>query len=761
LSARVSPPHGNARGVVHDPARSGASRRQFLQQGAAVTVAFTLAPLLSPSAQAEALPSSALPGSLQNNRALDGWLRINANGTVTVFTGKVELGQGIVTALAQIVADELDVELKRIEMISGDTSRTPNEGFTSGSRSIEESGTALRYAAAEARAILLGTAAAKLGADLAALRVEDGTVIGPGNARTTYWQVTTEGMLKREATAKVKPKPAAQHRIIGQEIPRRDIPAKVTGGVAYVQDMRLPQMLFGRVVRPPSAGARLLSVDEGGARGLPGVVALLRDGSFLAIAAEREEQAIAAARALQNSAKWQEAAELPPSGPKLFEYMKTMRSKDSVVAEKAGTGVAAGAKTLEVQYTRPYQAHASIGPSCAVASWRDGKMQVWTHSQGVFPLRVDLAKALKMPAADITVMHREGAGCYGHNGADDVALDAALLARATGGRPVKVQWMREDEFLWEPYGSAMAVRLRAALDANGRVVDWQHEIWSHAHTTRPGEPEGVNLLAAWYLKEPFAPAPPHHIPQPAGGGDRNSIPLYVFPQQRIVNHLILDMPVRVSALRTLGAYANVFAIESFMDELAQAAKVDPVEFRLRHLTDPRARAVIEGVAEKAWKGTKASDGRRGRGIGFAQYKNLSVYVAAIADVEVDRQSGAVRVERVSAVCDGGMVINPNGFRNQIEGGIIQSASWTLREAIAYDKTKMLTRSWAKYPILRFPEVPDVDVTLIDRPDEKSLGVGEGAHGPTAAAIANAVANATGKRIRDLPLTPERVKAALG
>ena len=591
------------------------SRRRFLQQGAGLTVGFSLAATPLSFAQQAAGKPAPLPGSLQTNRMLNGWLRINPNGTVTMMTGKIELGQGITTALSQIVADELDIALARIQVISGDTALTPNEGVTSGSLSMQDSGTALRFAAAEARDLLMQAAAAKLGVPAGDLKVDDGTIVAANGKRTTYWELSTDNLLKREATASAKPKPASAYRVIGQNIQRRDIPPKVTGGAVYVQDMRLPGMLYGRVARPPSPRARLLSVDEAAVRRMPGVVAVQRDGSFLAVAALREEQAIAARAALRASAKWEEKNDLPPSGPALFERMKTMRMLDTVVSQKADAAAAAGgARTLEAQYTRPFQAHASIGPSCAVAQFKDGKMHVWSHSQGVFPLRSDLAKMLRMADADITVSHREGSGCYGHNGADDVAADAALLARAPElkGRPVKLQWMREDEFGWEPFGSAMAISMKASLDAAGKVVDWQHELWSHTHSTRPYDPDGCNLLASWYIADALQPGPSRNIPQPSGGSDRNSIPLYVFPQQKITNHLLLDMPLRTSALRTLGAYANVFALESFMDEMAAAAGADPIEFRLKHLTDPRARAVIEAVAARAgYQASKAGDGRRG------------------------------------------------------------------------------------------------------------------------------------------------------
>jgi CO/xanthine dehydrogenase Mo-binding subunit len=408
-----------------------------------------------------------------------------------------------------------------------------------------------------------------------------------------------------------------------------------------------------------------------------------------------------------------------------------------------------------------------VGPSCAVAEFKDGKMTVWTHGQGVFQQRADLAKALKIPAEKIHCIHREGSGCYGHNGADDVALDAALLARAApDGRPVRVQWMRGDEFGWEPFGPAMIMKVRAALGPEDRIVDWNYELWSNSHYARPGQPGGNSLLASWYLADQQRPPPPRMIPpQPQGGGDRNAIPLYEFPRQRIVNHMIKEAPLRVSTLRALGSYANVFAIESFLDELALATHADPVTFRLAHLKDPRARAVIEAVAKNsAWRpsetASRAGERLRGRGIGFAKYKNLAVYVAVVAEVEVDPASGRVAVPRAYAAADAGLIINPDGLANQIEGGIIQSTSWTLKEEVKFDRTGITSRDWIGYPILTMPEVPEVETELINRPDEQPLGCGEGSQAPAAAAIANAFAAATGKRMRELPLTAERVKALL-
>ena len=664
--------------------------------------------------------------------------------------------------MSQIAADELDVDLARIDVVSGDTARTPNEGQTAGSLSVEQSGTALRFACAEARHLLLSAAAEKLGVPVSDLKVRDGTITAPSGATATYWELAGTVNFSREATATVKPKPPSEHTWVGKSIARRDIPKKFTGGAAYVQDVRLPRMLFGRVVRPPSPGAQLLSVDEPAARRLPGVVAVVRDGSFLAVAAEREEQAIRAREALKKSARWRETAVLPPTGDALFQYMMARPGPPAqTVSEKRSPTAAAPVKTLSAVYTRPYQCHGSIGPSCAVAQWQGGQLTVWTHSQGVFPLRADLAKVFGVDAKDIRCIHAEGAGCYGHNGADDVALDAALVARATGGRPVKLQWMRDDEFQWEPYGSAMVMKLSGGLDAQGGIVDWTHELWSHPHSTRPGPADGVNLLAAWHLATPLKPPFPADVPQPAGGSDRNAIPLYDLPNVTVVKHYLPDPPLRTSALRTLGAYANVFALESFVDELAAAAGADPVEFRLRHLKDPRARGVIEAAAQRAgWAPKARGDGRRGRGVAFAKYKNLACYCALVADVTVDPASGLVRVTRVVAAVDAGQIVNPDGVRNQIEGGIIQSASWTLKESLRFDRTRVTTRSWADYPILKFDEVPEVEVVLLDQPTERFLGVGEGAQGPTAAAIANGIANATGKRMRALPFTAPRVKQAL-
>ncbi len=730
------------------------TRRQFGGGLTGIIIAFSMTPQVAWAAGAK------LPPHLESAPMLDAWVRIDSEGRATIFTGKVELGQGTVTALAQIAAEELDLPLPRIRMVSGDTSLTPDEGYTSGSQSIEYGGMALRYACAEARSVLIQEASIRLGVPVGNLKTKDGIVRADDGKKLTYGEIARTGLIHRRATARVSPKSPSDYILVGKSVPRLDIPAKVLGGAAYVQDMRLPGLVYGRIVRPPGPRAKLEEVDAASIRRLPGVITVVRDGSFLGVVAVREEQAIRASHELGRRAKWRLAEDLPDADG-IHAWLKSQPSEDTVVSEKQDPTAPPAVKRLEATYTKRYLAHASIGPSCAIAEMKEGGLlRIWSHTQGVFQLRRDLAAVMKLDPESIIVSHVEGAGCYGHNGADDVALDAALLARALPGRPVKVQWMRDDEFSWEPFGSAMVISLRAGLAADGRVVDWRHEVWSNGHGNRPGLPGGVNLLAAWYLAEPFKETPVRGIPQPAGGEDRNAVPLYDFPNQKITKHLIKNMPLRTSALRTLGAWANVFALESFMDEAAASAGTDPVAFRLRHLRDPRGRAVIEKAAEKAeWKSGWKSDGTHGRGFGFAKYKNLSCYVACVADVAVDPKTGQVSVIRVIAAADAGQIINPKGLQMQIEGGIIQSTSWTLKEAVAFNRAGVTSREWGTYPILAFPEVPKVEVHLLNRPEEKPLGSGEASSGPAVAAIANAVRNALGRPVRDLPLTPERIKAA--
>jgi CO/xanthine dehydrogenase Mo-binding subunit len=693
-------------------------------------------------------------GSLEKNPRLSQWVRLERDGTVSVFSGKVEIGQGILTALAQIAADELGVAPERIRMVPADTSRSPDEGVTSGSLSIQDSGAALRRACAHARALLLGRAAERLGVAPGDLRLEDGTVRAAGRA-TTLWECAEHGMFECDVAEQAWPPMVRGGAVVGTSRARLDLPDKIAGRPRFIQDMVLPGMLHGRVVRPLHGHGGLASLDDAKAKSIPGLVALVRDGAFVGVLAEREDAAIAAQRALRSAASWSQAAPLPQD---IHAWLKQNAVDHRVISEKSDAAANSRvSRTVSASYSKPYISHASIGPSCALAQFESGKLTVWSHSQGIFNLRRDLSLALDMPEQAVTVRHAEGAGCYGHNGADDAALDAALLARAAGSRPVRVQWMRDDEFCWAPCGPAMTLELTASLDADGNVVAWRHDLWSNGHSSRPGRSDSPALLAAWDIADSHERPPAINMPLPAGAADRNAIPLYDFPNQRVVNHYVRDMPVRTSALRSLGAYANVFAIESFIDELAAAAGADPLAFRLRHLRDSRARAVLEAVTSRAgWSGWKQREGR-GHGLGFAKYKNLGAYCAVVAEVEVSHE---VRVHRLAVAVDVGLAVNPDGVRNQIEGGAIQSTSWTIKEQLKLGGYGIAAVGWEDYPILKFSEVPAVDVHLIDMPDLPSVGAGEAAQGPTAAAIANAVHSALGVRVRELPLTPERIIAAI-
>jgi nicotinate dehydrogenase subunit B len=734
-------------------------RRQVLAGGGALIVSFSLSGALAQDQSAPAAaPAPSPPGSLKTSPYLDSWIRIDADGSITVFTGKAELGQGFKTAFQQIAAEELDVPFASLKVVTADTKLTANEGYTSGSHSMQDSGTAIQYAAAQARELLVAEAAKRLDLPAENLRTENGAVIAPDGRQLGYGDLVAADLLHAQAQAKSKLKDPATFKVMGQPIPRVDIRAKVTGGQAYVQDMRLPGMAHARVVRPPSYGAQLTDCDTAAIEKMPGVVKVVRDGNFLAVVAEKEFQSIKAMKALSAAAKWQESARLPKQDD-LANVLTGLPSQDSTIFER-GNASAAGTRTIEATYTRPYQSHGSIGPSCAVAQFSDGTMTVWTHTQGVYPDRQGIAEMLRMPPANVRCIHVEGSGCYGHNGADDAAADAALIARALPDRPVRLQWMREQEHAWEPYGPAMVTKLKATLDEGGKIADWNFEVWSNTHSMRPG---GAGcMLAAQHMAQPFAVPAPKPIPLPEGGGDRNAIPIYTFPNAHVVHHFIPAMPLRISAMRALGAYHNVFSIESFMDELAGLAGADPVEFRLKHLDDPRGRDVIEKAAQGfGWEKDQMPPQDRGFGFAFARYKNLAAYCAIASEVEVNRETGRARLVRAVAAVDSGQVVNPDGLINQIEGAIVQSMSWTLYESVTFDDTRITSIDWQTYPILRFDAVPDrIDVHVINRPGQPFLGSGETGQGPAAASIANAIANATGKRLRNLPLTRKRIKDAI-
>ncbi|MGE0239216.1 MAG: molybdopterin cofactor-binding domain-containing protein [Parvibaculaceae bacterium] len=733
------------------------NRRSLLTGGGALIVSFPLLPAAAQEAPQPETASPKLPGSLDKTRFLDSWIRIDAEARITVFTGKAELGQGIRTALTQVAAEELDVAFMDIELVTADTGRTADEGFTAGSQSMQNSGTAIRNAAAQVRELLVAKAAERFNLAAGDLKTAEKMVTAPDGRRASYGELAAALDLQVEARPQSPLKAPEGLRVIGQSLPRVDIPGKVSGGIAYVQDLRLDGMVHARVARPPSYGATLASVDTKSVATMPGVISVLRDGNFLAVVAEREFQAVEALRALSAAAQWAELETLPDEA-RLPQALQDLEREVGTVAEAGMPSF--GSEVFEATFTRPYQMHGSIGPSCAVALMTESEgLKVWSHTQGVFPDREAIAAMLALPEARVQLIHMEGSGCYGHNGADDAAADAALIAAQLPGRPVRVQWMREQEHAWEPFGPAMLIKVKGALGSDGRIDSWSFDLWSNTHSTRPG---GAGALLAGIHKSAPATARPVRLQiSPAGNGDRNANPLYVIPNKKVQWHFLPDMPVRVSALRALGAYANVFALESTIDELAILAKADPVEFRLKHLEDPRAQAVVKLAAERFdWAGELAP--LHGKGFGFARYKNLAAYLALAVEVEIERETGRTRVVRAVAAIDSGQAVNPDGIRNQTQGGILQAISWTLYEAVTFDRTRITSIDWSSYPILRFASVPDsVEVHVIDRPGQPFLGTGEAAQGPAAAAVGNAIRNAIGKRLYDLPLTRQRVKAAMG
>jgi nicotinate dehydrogenase subunit B len=685
--------------------------------------------------------------------ALDDWLAIEPDGTITAFSGKVELGTGVRTALAQIVAEELDVPLATVRMVMGDTARTPNEGVTAGSMTIRSGGAALRNAAAEARQALLERASERLEAAIDDLELRDGaiSVRGAPGRRVTYAELLGGRRFERTITGRAPLKRPEEYTLVGQPAPRADLTRIFTGQPSFVHDLRLPGMLHGRVVRPPSLGARLAALDASAVRDAQ----VIHHGDFVGVIAEREEWAIRAAAALRVT--WQGGARLPAQDD-LFAYLLSQPTTDHIVTQQGDVeaALANAATRLAATYYQPFHAHASIGPSCAVAASQteDGaeSMTIWCHSQGVYPLRGAIADLLDLPTERVRLVHMDGAGAYGHNGADDVAADAAVLARAAG-RPVRVQWSREDEFAWEPKGPAMVMEARAGLDADGRIVAWDYAVRTPVHGNRPRA--GRDLLAGQAILGPPEPRQAFF-----SGGERNAPTDYTLPNSRVTLRSLAQEPLRTSSLRTLGGTANTFANESFMDELAVAAGIDPLEFRLRHLDDPRARDVLQAAAQRApWGASLGPD--EGQGIAFARYENTEAYVAAVAHVRVDRAIGAVRLLRVVMAHDCGLIVNPDGVRNQIEGNVIQSASRALKEEVTFDATRITSLDWETYPILTFSEAPEVDVVLINRPDQPSVGAGEPATITTAPAIANAIYAATGARLRQVPFTPAGVRAALG
>ena len=700
--------------------------------------------------------SNTLPLSLTDNPILSQWIAFEP-GKVRIATGKVEIGQGIVTAMTQIAAEELDVRPDQIRIVSGETDVSPAEYFTSGSYSVAVGGAAIRLVCAEVRSMLLDKAADALRCPVGELSVAEGQFLRGGKATgRDYWSMAPNIDLDRRASGTAPTKSPSKYTIVGKSLPRLDLPAKVKGA-GFIHDIAVDGVLHARVLRQPWRGAQLAALDEAAVRkAADAPIEIVRDGQFLAFTGDSELAVMRAAAAARERAQWQDGTPAP-EGVGSPDWLKRQPARSRTV-EQGEKGRAQG-RTVTARYSRPFLTYGSIGPSCALAEFKDGALKVWSHTQGPSILRDWLARALGLETKQVTVFHRQGAGAYGHNTADECAFDASYIATKHPGRTVRVQWAREDEFLGAPISTAMAIELTAVLDAENKPADWQIEIWSPPHAQRPGMNGNANFAGLAALPQ----APPlkelNDIGDERGGGaTRNGYAIYDLPRHRLIHHMLPEVPLRTSSLRGLGAWANVYAIESFIDELAEIAGVDPVTYRLSLLSDPRPRRVIETAAQMSgWFDKKNLPEGHGRGFGFARYKNIAAFVAVVVDVEVDEE---VRLKRIWAAADAGLVISPDGAKNQVEGGVIQGASFVMKERVRFEDGKVAAQTWEDYPILRFSEIPEIDVKLVDNPNEPTLGLGEGAVGPTGAAIGNAVARALGKRVRDLPLTRDRIMDTL-
>ncbi len=720
--------------------------RRALLKGGALTVAFALS--------GERVTAQAAASRVLDPKEVDAFLAVNADDTVTVFCGKVDLGQGLRIAIRQMAAEELGIGVDRIKYIEGDTALTPDQGRTSGSNGIARGGVQIRQAAATARKALIEIAAQRLGAKPDDLVARDGHVAPKsGGAGIRFSDLIGNGRFDLKLDPKAPLKAPADYRVVGKSLPRPDVPAKCTGSHIYAHDISVPGMLHARVIRPPAIGAKLLSVDESSIASVGAKVVRVQD--FLAVVADDEWTAVRAARQLR--AQWSEWAGLPAQE----ELAATLRSAPDITDEtlvKKGTPGAAlpeGAKTLSATYFWPMQSHASLGPSCAVADVRADSATIWTASQGTHGNRATFARFLSLPQEKVRLIYVEGAGCYGMNGHEDAAADAAVVSRALG-RPVRVQWSREDEHGWDPKGPAQLLDISGAV-AGGRIVDWRTEMWL-PQTTR-GMPN-IPLLA------PEAAGLDQVRGLNPGLVSQNGDPPYAADNVQVLVHWLKQTPLRPAPLRSPGKPANCFAVESFVDELAAAAGVDPIEFRLRGLTDPRGVEVIKRMAALLNWQTRPSPGAdkdasiaRGRGMAYVHYKHDESYVATGIEVAVERASRSIRVERVACAHDCGQIINPDGARAQVEGCILQTLSRVLKEEVKFDRSRVTSVDWASYPILTFSETPRIDIALIDRPAERPLGAGEATCTTIGAAFANAVFDATAIRLRTIPFTPERVAAA--
>jgi len=734
------------------------SRRDFLKGTGILIVSFSLPARLKTAFAQSGTPANTMAKTVALDD-VDAFLAIDPSGGVTLYSGKVDLGTGIGTALTQIVAEELDVPLARIQVVEGDTALTPAQGKTWGSLSIQNGGVQIRQAAATARQALLQEAAKRLGVPVEDLSVERGTEQGTvrsrsGGKQITYGELIGGKTFSLKVDKQAPPKDPATYKIVGQPVPRFDIPGKMTGQFTYMQDFKLPGMLHGRVVRPPAIGATLLSVDESSVRDVPGLVKVVRQGNFLGVVAESEWGAIRAAEKLK--ANWSNWEGLPEQS-KLWEHVRATKVNKDDVTSNVGSAEQAleqAAKRLSATYNFAIHTHGSMGPSCAVAEFKDDKLTCWSSSQATHDLRQQLATMLSMPDTNVRAIYLEGSGCYGRNGHEDAAADAVLLARAVG-RPVRVQWMRADEHGWDPKGPPTLMDLHAGLDATGNVIAWYSQLY-----VPEGATGNVKLVAAELA------GLPHEAGMVPGNVIQNTAIPYAFPNVRTVAHRLAETPFRPSWIRAPGRMQNTFCNESFMDELAAAVGADPLEFRLRYLNDPRGAELLKRLARLAqWQGSKSpkptsGEVATGRGLTYIKYELARTYVGAVADVEVNRRNGEIRVKHFSIVQDCGQIINPDGVKNQVEGNVIQTVSRVLKEEVTFDRSRVTSLDWASYPILTFPEIPDVDIELIDRPTEKPWGAGEPSAAVVPSAISNAVFDAVGVRLRSVPFTPAKVRAAM-
>ena len=750
---------------------SSITRRQFLKSSGALIVSFNLFPPAGKVfAQFATLPSGDIDPT-----SLDSWLAITPDGLVTFYTSKVELGTGTITALAQIVAEELDVPVARIKMDSGDTSRTIEQGSTVGSRSIERAGPQVRQAAAAARQELLKLATAQLGVPDARLTVADGvvSVMGDASKKINYGQLIGGKRFNTKITAsgtgwdmkvapEVKAKDPKTYKIVGQPVKRFEIPAKVTGEHNYIHDVRIPGMLHGRVVRPPVINTEPVSIDRDSIRGIRGVVMIMREGNFVGVIAQTEWAAIKAARALKIT--WSKPTSKVPSTPdELFAYLKNTKPARTLKPVDKGNVASAltqGKKTYQATYRWPFQMHGMIGPSCSIADVKGDKATIWSGPQGPFRTRSSVAAILGLKAQNVRIVYHEASGSYGRMSTDDGAEDAALMSRAAGA-PVRVQWSRQDEHGWEPKGPAQLDEVKAAIDGEGKIIAWDFADYSQPWTASGSTP----LLAS--LQVGLRPNNPGGSNGTQSGGEFYAIANQMILCHHINWHFPEPIPLRTSNLRAPGDIARCFASEGFLDEIAADLKIDPVELRMRHLTaNKRGAECLKAAVDKAgWQKrpspAPASSGNVARGRGVAMTQRANTYIAIVAEVEVDKSSGQVAVKRIVCSHDCGLMINPDGVMNQVEGNVIQGVSRAMYEEVKFDANGSVTSlDWATYPILKFPDLPDLDVVLINRPEMNPLGAGEGATIPPAAAIANAIYDAVGVRLREGPFTPNRVLAGM-